>query len=132
MTEEMEKLIDLYYEDSIDLPENRLLYFKRISDYRRTERKAVKVSIEDLETETTIELGIYFDAVWKFSSPMNERTFWQNAKSHAEDFKEVFDRMRVKVPKAHVIRFNMLTGRTSSQLDKLTILFKSELDEHNV
>ena len=132
MTEEIEKLIDLHYADSIELPENRLLCFKRVQYYRHTERQAVKVSIEDLENETSIELGIYFDAVWKFSSPMNERTFWQNAKSHAEEFKEVFDRMRVKVPRAHAIRFNMLTGRTSSQLDKLTTLFKSELDEHNV
>ena len=136
MTDEMEKLIDLYYEDSIELPENRLLCFKRVSNYKCTERQAVKVSIEDLETETSIELGIYFDAVWKFSSPMNERTFWQHVKSNIENFREVFDRMRMKVPgrevHAYKIKFRQLTGRTSSKMDKLTKIFKSELDEQNV
>ena len=44
MTEEIEKLIDLHYADSIELPENRLLCFKRVPDYRRTDRQAVKVS----------------------------------------------------------------------------------------
>jgi hypothetical protein len=136
MTEEMEKLIDLYYEDSIELPENRLLCFKRISDHRRTERQAVKVSIEDLETETTTELGLYFDAKWTFSSPMNERIFWQQVKANIQMFREVFDRMRMKVPgreiHAYKIRFGQLSGRTSSKLDKLTTIFKSELDESNV
>ena len=136
MTEEMEKLIDLYQEDSIDLPENRVLCFKRIVDYRRTERQAVKVSVEDLETETSIELGTYFDAVWKFSSPMNERTFWQHVKSHTLEFREIFDRLRMKVPgrefHAYKIRFSQFSSRSSSKLDKLTTIFKSELDGPNV
>ena len=136
MTDEMEKLIDLYYEDSIELPENRLLCFKRVSNYKCTERQSVKVSIDDLETGTSIELGIYFDAVWKFSSPMNERTFWQHVKSNTENFREVFDRMRMKVPgrefHAYKIKFRQLTDRTSSKMDKLTTIFKSELDESNV
>ena len=136
MTEEMEKLIDLYYEDSIDLPENRILCFKRISDYRRTERQAVKVSVEDLETETSIELGTYFDAVWKFSSPMNERIFWQHVKSHTSEFREIFDRLRMKVPgrefHAYKIQFSKFSSRSASNLDKLTTIFKSELDGPNV
>jgi hypothetical protein len=136
MTEEMEKIIDSYYEDSIELTENRQLCFKRLLNYRRTERQAVKVSIDDLDNGTSIELGIYFDAVWKFSSPMNERTFWQQVKSNMLEFKEVFDRMRMKLPgrefHAYKIKFGQLSGRTSSKLDKLTTLFKSELDEHNV
>jgi hypothetical protein len=132
----MEKIIDSYYEDSIELTENRQLCFKRLLNYRRTERQAVKVSIDDLDNGTSIELGIYFDAVWKFSSPMNERTFWQQVKSNMLEFKEVFDRMRMKLPgrefHAYKIKFGQLSGRTSSKLDKLTTLFKSELDEHNV
>jgi hypothetical protein len=136
MTEEMEKMIDLYYEDSIELPENRLLCFKRISNHKCTDRQSVRVSIEDLETETTTELGLYFDAKWTFSSPMNERIFWQHVKSNILTFREVFDRMRMKVPgrefHAYKIRFSQLSGRTSSKLDKLTTIFKSELDESNV
>jgi len=136
MTEEMEKLIDLYYEDSIELPENRLLCFKRISNHKCTDRQAVRVSIEDLETETIIDLGLYFDAKWTFSSPMNERTFWHHVKSNIPAFREVFDRMRMRVPgreiHAYKIRFGQLSGRTSSKIDKLTTIFKSELDESNV
>jgi hypothetical protein len=136
MTEEMEKLIDLYYEDSIELPENRLLCFKRISNHKCTDRQAVRVSIEDLETETITDLGLYFDAKWTFSSPMNERTFWHHVKSNIPAFREVFDRMRMRVPgreiHAYKIRFGQLSGRTSSKLDKLTTIFKSELDESNV
>ena len=136
MTEEMEKMIDLYYEDSINLPENRVLCFKRISNHKRTERQAVKVSVEDNETDTTIELGLYFDAKWIFSSPMNERIFWQHVKSHTPEFREIFDRLRMKVPgrefHAYKIKFGQLSGRTSSKLDKLTTIFKSELDGPNV
>ena len=132
MTEEMEKLIDLYYEDSIDLPENRILCFKRLLDYRGTERQAVKVSVEDLETHTTIELGLYFDAKWIFSSSMNEIIFWQHAKSHTLEFREIFDRLRMKVPgkefHACKIKFNKFFGKNSSSLNKLTTIFKSELD----
>lgn len=128
MTEEMEKMIDLYYEDSIELPENRLLNFKRISNHKCTDRQAVKVSIEDLETETTIDLGLYFDAKWTFSSPMNERMFWKNAKENTEEFKEIFDRMRLPIPGkeflAYRIRFRQLSDRASSKLDKLTTIFK--------
>ena len=136
MTEEMEKMIDLYYEDSINLPENRVLCFKRISNHKRTERQAVKVSVEDNETDTTIELGLYFDAIWIFSSPMNERIFWQHVKSHTPEFREIFDRLRMKVPgrefHAYKIRFGQFSGRTSSHVDKLTTIFKSELDGPNV
>jgi hypothetical protein len=136
MTEEMEKLIDLYYEDSIELPENRLLCFKRITNHKCTDRQSVRVSIEDLETETTTELGLYFDAKWTFSSPMNERIFWQHVKSNTPMFRKVFDRMRMKVPgreiHAYKIRFGQLTNRNSDKLDKLTTIFKSELDESNV
>lgn len=136
MTEEMEKLIDLYYEDSIELPENRLLCFKRISNHKCTDRQAVRVSIEDLETETKTELGLYFDAKWTFSSPMNERIFWHHVKSNIPPFREVFDRMRTKVPgrefHAYKIKFSQLSDRTSSRIDKLTTIFKSELDGTNV
>ncbi|NBU48420.1 MAG: hypothetical protein EBS34_13475 [Flavobacteriales bacterium] len=136
MTDEMEKIIDSYYEDSIELPENRLLCFKRISNYKCTDRRAVKVSIEDLETETKIDLGLYFDAKWKFSSPMNERTFWLHVKDSIDRFKEIFDRMREAVPikEVHVykIRFRQISDRVSSKMDKLTTIFKSELNESNV
>jgi hypothetical protein len=133
MTDEMEKLIESYYEDSIELPENRLLCFERVLNYKFTERHAVKVSIDDLETGSSIELGIYFDAVWNFSSPMNERTFWQHVKPNIPSFREVFDRMRIKVPRikefhSYRIKFRQATDQVSSNLDKLTTIFKSKQD----
>ena len=136
MTDEMEKLIDLYYEDSIELPENRLLNFKRVLNYKFTDRQAVKISIEDPETGSNIELGTYFDAAWKFSSPMNERIFWQHSKLNVLAFKEVFDRMRMRIPgkefHAYRLKFRQLSDHATSGLDKLTTLFKSKLDEPNV
>jgi hypothetical protein len=137
MTEEMEKLIGVYYEDSIELPENRLLCFKRVLNYKFTDRHAVKVSIDDLETGSSIELGMYFDATWTFSSPMNERTFWQHVKSNIHSFREVFDRMRIKVPRikefhSYRIKFTQTACSVSSNLDKLTAIFKSKPNGPNV
>lgn len=129
MTEEMEKIIDLHYEDSIELPENKLLYFKRIVNYKCTYRQAVKISIEDLENGMTIELGTYFDATWKFSSPMNERIFWQNVKSNMLKFKEVFDRLRLPIPTSkevhayHIIS-KKVSMNTSNHFNKFLNIFK--------
>lgn len=132
MTDNMEKLIDSYYEDSIELSDHKLLCFKRITDYKCTDRKAVKISVEDLETETTIDLATYFDAKWIFSSPMSESIFWQYAKEHRLQFKEVFSRMREKVPgkefHMYKIRFNQLFGKSSTVHDTLTAIFKEEKD----
>jgi hypothetical protein len=129
MTDEMEKLIDIYYEDSIELPDGRLLNFKRIPNHNCTYRRAVRVSLEDLETETTIELGTYFDARWEFTSPMNERIFWQYVKSHTEEFRDIFDRLRIKIPgkefHAYKIKFQRFSDTASSGLDRLTQIFKS-------
>jgi hypothetical protein len=128
MTDEMEKLIDSYYEDSIELSDDKLLCFQRISNYRCTDRRAVKVSIEDLETRTKIDLATYFDAKWIFCSPMHESMFWQQVKSNSPEFKEVFDRMRVNVPikELHVyqIKFGQMSDRVSNRMDKLTTIFK--------
>lgn len=132
MTDEMERLIDSYYEDSIELSDHKILLFKRIQNYKCTDRLAVKVSIEDLETETTIELGIYFDAKWIFNLPMSERIFWYNAKIYWNKVKEVFNRMREPIPvkEVHVykIRFRQASDRATSRLERLTSIFKDEED----
>ena len=137
MTERMEKIIDSYHEGSIELADQKLLCFKRISDYKRTDRRAVKISVEDLETETTIELATYFDAKWPFSSPMSESIFWKYAKEHHVKFKEVFDRLRETVPSSKEIhaarlRFSKLSDNTSSQVDKLSTIFKGDSNGQNV
>jgi len=132
MTNQMEKLIDSYYEDSIEVLDRKLLCFKRLLDYRCTDRRAVNISIEDPETGTTIDLATYFDARWIFSSPMGERIFWQNVKYNSLEFKEVFNRMRESIPvkelQVYQINFRRMSNRTSSKLDKLTTIFKSELN----
>jgi hypothetical protein len=137
MTEAMEKRIDSYYEDSIELADRKFLRFKRIVEYRCTNRRAVKIAIEDLETETTVDLATYFDAKWTFSSPMSESIFWRTVKENMAEFKEVFNRLRESVPSSkefhmYQIRMGKFASRTSSSLDKLTTLFKSELNEPNV
>lgn len=129
MTDEMEKLIDIYYEDSIELPDGKLLNFKRITNHNCTYRRAVRVALDDLETDTTIELGTYFDARWEFTSPMNERIFWQHVKQNDTEFIEIFNRMRMKVPAkefhAYKIRFQQISENASLGLEKLTQIFKS-------
>jgi len=129
MTDEMEKLIDLYYEDSIELMDGRLLTFKRIPNHNCTYRRAVRVSLDDLETGTITDLGIYFDARWEFTSPMNERTFWLLAKSSQPQFMEIFDRMRMRIPgrefHAYRMRAKQISEYASSSIDRLTQIFKN-------
>ena len=128
MTDEMEKLIEAYYEDFIELPDQKFLCFNRVVDYRRTERRAVKVFIEDLENEVTSDLGTYFDAKWSFTSPMSERLFWQSIKANSEKAKEIFYHMREPVPSKEIhvykIKFKNMSSRATSKLDKLTMIFK--------
>lgn len=125
MTEKMEKFIDSYYEDSIDLPDHKLLTFKREVDYRRTERRAIHISLEDIETGTTIDLGTYFDARWKFTSPMNERVFWKYVKSNWDQFKILFDKMRGPVPTTYSLHFKKITERDSSTHEELSTIYNS-------
>lgn len=129
MTDEMEKLINLYYEDSIELMDGRSLRFKRIPNHNCTYRRAVKVSLDDLETDTITDLGTYFDARWDFTSPMNERTFWLLAKSSQHQFKEIFDRMRMRIPgrefHAYQVRAKQISDYASSSIDRLTKIFKN-------
>lgn len=130
MTDEMEKLIEPYYEDSIELSDRKLLSLKRVTNYKCTDRRAVKVLLEDLENETTVELVTYFDAKWIFSSPMNERVFWQHVKQNQEQFIEVFNRMRVPVPSqslhAYKLSFAKSTHLASSKISKLTAIFRGD------
>ncbi len=128
MNKETEELIESYYEDSIELADRKLLIFKRISNYRSTGKNAVRVLLEDLETGTSIDLALYFDAVWKFTSPMGERIFWQTAKIKNESFKELFNRFRLPVQAreihAYRIMIKKFSNTTSNQFNKLLNIFK--------
>jgi hypothetical protein len=125
MTDQIEQLIESYYEDSIELADNKLLCFKRIDNYRHTGRKSVDVSIEDLETGTQIGLATYFDAKWSFISPANEKLFWQTVKLHQLEVKDVFNRMRDRVPSAYGVKIKSFSSMTSSKLNKLNTIFKN-------
>ena len=128
MTDEMEKMIEIYYEDSIELPENHLLTVKRISNHRYTDRQAIRVSLEDLENEKVVDLGLYFDARWSFSSPMNEKVFWQQVKENSQVFTEIFNRLRSSVPGrealAYRVKAKSISTSISQNIQKLTKIFR--------
>jgi hypothetical protein len=130
MTDQMERLIASYYEDSIELADGKLLIFRRIPNYRFTERTAVAVLLEDTETQTTIELGIHFDAKWTFSSPANERSFWQVIKQNSSDSRKIIKQMRLPIPGREVFAYQLqiksMSGRVVSRIDKLTTIFKED------
>jgi hypothetical protein len=98
MIDAVENQIEKCYHDSIELEDNRWLVFNRISEYRGSNRGAVAVSIEDLESGTKIDLAKYFDSKWTFLVPGMESIFWTTAKEYSETFKEIFDRLRKPVP----------------------------------
>ncbi|CAB4159495.1 hypothetical protein UFOVP699_231 [uncultured Caudovirales phage] len=98
MTQKTEELIDSYYSDSIELEDLKFLNFKRASNYRGTDRTAIIIYHEDRVLGITIELGVYLSPIWKFTSPMNERLFWKNAKANRGRVQEILNRFRSKVP----------------------------------
>jgi hypothetical protein len=107
MIEAVEQLVDKYYEDSIELPDNKWLIFTRKSEYRGSNRSAVLVTLEDLEMGTQIELAKYFDAKWYFTIPQMESIFWQNIKSYYPKFKEIFSRLRKPIPNATLLEYTI-------------------------
>ncbi len=128
MTDQMEKLIEIYYEDSISLNDGKFLQFKRVPDYKCTERTAVNVSLEDRETQTIIDLGTHFDAKWIFSSPMNENLFWQAIKQNPTESKEIIKRLRQSLPGkelfAYQLQLKSISWRAAERMDKLVTIFK--------
>jgi len=136
MEEEVEHLIDSYYEDSVEMKDEKFLIFKRISDYRRTERDAAVIYLEDRTLGTSVELGLYFDAEWKFITPMTEKLFWSSIKQYPDKVKEIFDRIRERAPQSknrmvHQIYFSKLKSRIEGNIEKLSKVFNSEIQDDN-
>lgn len=136
MENEMELMIDSYYEDSVELKDNKFLIFKRVNDYRQTDRKAAMAYLEDRTLGTMIELGTYFDASWRFLTPMTERLFWSTVKSHREETKDVFNRIRSKVPESkdilmYRLHFSKFKSNTLETIDRLKRIFHGEVQDDN-
>lgn len=136
MENEMNQIIDSYYEDSVELKDNKFLIFKRICDYRNTNRKAAIAYLEDRTLGTTIELGTYFDASWRFLTPITENLFWSTVKGYSEETKEVFKRIRSHVPAsrdimAYKYQFSKLKIGADETLTKLKSIFNSGVQDNN-
>lgn len=128
MTAQLEELVDSYYEDSIELCDGRILCFKRLFDYRCTNRNAIEVSVEDLENQTTINISTYFDGRWVFSTPTHENMFWSYIKPNYSKVKEIIDRMKAACPSkdmlAYRMQINKATHSITGPLAKLLEIFK--------
>jgi hypothetical protein len=125
MNETVEKLIDSYYEDSLELPDNKLLTIKRELNHRSSGRQAIHILLDDLDTGTKIDLGTYFDARWKFSLPMNERIFWKYVKSNWNNFKSLFNKMRGSIPTSYQLQFKKLNVSDQIAYNELSIIYNS-------
>lgn len=130
MKTELEELIDSYYEDSIELYDGKLLCFKRLFDYRCTNRNAIEVSIEDIANQTTINISTYFDGRWVFSTPSHENMFWKYIKPNYNSVKSIIDRMKSSIPSkdllSYRIQVNKAADSISKPLAKLIELFKGK------
>jgi hypothetical protein len=127
----MEKLIEPYYNDSFEVSDNKVINFERIVNYKGSDRKAVRISIDDIITGTSTELGIYFDAKWYFVSPINENIFWGYVKTYPSQIGEIFSRMRKTIPSsqdlhAYHIKFKNASSRVSQKLQKLSFILSSK------
>jgi hypothetical protein len=130
MTSNLEELLDSYYEGTVELLDGRYLCFKRLFDYRCTNRPAIEVFIEDLTNRATISLSTYFDGKWIFSTPLNENAFWEHIRPHRTEVREILTRLSSAEPSrevlAYKLKFKFLTDSTSDSLFKLLHLFKGK------
>lgn len=136
MENEMEVMLDSYYEDSVELKDNKFLIFKRVNDYRQTDRKAAMVYLEDRTLGTMIELGTYFDASWRFLTPITEKLFWSTVKSYQDETKEVFNRIRCRIPESrdlfmYRLHFSKFRTNTAETIDRLKKIFHGEVQNDN-
>jgi hypothetical protein len=136
MEDELDQMIDSYYEDSVELKDNKFLIFKRVNDYRQTDRKAAMVYLEDRTLGTVIELGTYFDASWRFLTPITEKLFWSTVKAYQKESKEIFNKIRSNVPPSrnllvYQIQFSRLKKGSSETLNKLRSIFRGEIQDDN-
>jgi hypothetical protein len=136
MESEIDQVIDSYYEDSVEMKDNKFLIFKRVCDYRNTNRRAAIAYLEDRTLGTTVELGTYFDASWRFVTPITENLFWSTVKEYQEETKDVFKRIRSHIPgskeiMAYQIQFSKLRVATGETLTKLRSIFKGEVQDNN-
>ena len=131
-----EEVLDSYYEDAVELKDNKLLIFKRVVDYRRTDRTAAIVYLEDQTLGTTIELGTYIDAEWKFITPITENLFWSTVKSYQKESQEVFTRIRSRVPSSkdlhmYKVNFQRLSEKANETITRLKSIFYGEVQDNN-
>jgi len=136
MENEMEQMLDSYYEDSVELRDNKFLIFKRVNDYRQSDRMAAMVYLEDRTLGTMIELGTYFDASWRFLTPMTEKLFWSNVKSYQDETKDVFNRIRCRIPDSrdlfmYRLHFSKFRTSTAETIDRLKKIFHGEVQDNN-
>ncbi len=135
MTDEFEEYIDSHFEGELELEDNKFLMFRKISEHRGTDRHAVEVFLDDRTLGTTIKFATYFDAAWKFTSPMNENLFWKCMKSKREEMKEVFARVNSRVTSKDVMAVHVKLGRfktiAGSKLTSLKRIFKGEVQDNN-
>jgi hypothetical protein len=135
MSEELEQYIDSHFEGELELEDNKFLMFRKISEHRGTDRHAVEVFLDDRTLGTTIKFATYFDAAWKFTSPMNENLFWKCMKSKREEMKEVFSRVnsRMSSKEAVAVRVRISRFRTSasSKIAELKKIFTGEVQDDN-
>jgi hypothetical protein len=130
MTAQLEALVDSYYEDSIELYDGRFLCFKRLFDYRCTNRHAIEVSIEDIENQTITSISTYFDGRWVFSTPLHESMFWTYIKPNFDRVKAITTRMKEagqsKDMFAYRIQLNKAAQSIASPISKLFEIFKGK------
>ena len=128
MTTQLEKLLDSYYEDSIELADGKIMLFKKLFNYRVTDRSAIEISLEDLDNHIIIEIATYFDGKWIFSTPTHENMFWSIIKPNYSSIKTIFSRMYESTESrdifAYRLRFKHAKHSAESQLAKLFQIFK--------
>ena len=103
MTEEQERKIETFYEDSFVLSStyNTSVRLKKVcveKSTKKNDKYKVEVYLDDNNNQTTQLLGFYYDAKWKFTIPMYESIFWKMVKDkkNTKRFRTIFDRLRIK------------------------------------
>ena len=128
MAPQLEKLLNSYYEDSIELADGRILLFKKIFNYRGTDRPAIEILLEDLDNRVVIEISTYFDGKWHFSTPTHENMFWSLVKPNYSSIRTIIDRMQEALESrdilAYQLRFKQARNSAEAQLGKLLQIFR--------
>jgi hypothetical protein len=128
MAPQLEKLLNSYYEDSIELADGQIMLFKKVFNYRGTDRPAIEIALEDLDNHIVIEISTYFDGKWIFSTPTHENMFWSIVKPNYGKIRSIITKMQ-EAPEsrdmfAYQLRFKQARTSAENQLVKLLQIFK--------